>query len=97
MCILERLGRLLEPIAPVHRHSVRGAAFMSNPVVSQRARGSRIMRWSRTFCGVLVALSLVVSLDNLLPSSPVDAKRKLVSRDNVAPPSSRLIREMTRR
>ena len=40
------------------------------------------MRWSRTFCGVLVALSLVVSLDNLLPSSPVDAKRKLVSRDS---------------
>ncbi len=40
------------------------------------------MRWSRTFCGVLVALSLVVSLDSLLPPSPVDAKRKLVSRDS---------------
>lgn len=41
------------------------------------------MRWSRTFCGVLVALSLVVGLDSLLPPpSPVDAKRKLVSRDS---------------
>jgi hypothetical protein len=39
------------------------------------------MRWSRTFCGVLVALTLVVSLDSLLPPSPIDPKRKLRSRD----------------
>ena len=35
-----------------------------------------------TFCGVVVALSLVVSIDSLLPPSPVDAKRKLVKRDS---------------
>jgi hypothetical protein len=40
------------------------------------------MRWGRAFCGVVVALSLVLSLDSLLPPSPVDAKRKLVSRDS---------------
>ena len=40
------------------------------------------MRWSLTFCGVVVALSLVVSIDSLLPPSPVDAKRKLVKRDS---------------
>ena len=40
------------------------------------------MRWGRAFCGVVVALSLVVSLDSLLPPSPVGAKRKLASRDS---------------
>ena len=34
------------------------------------------MRWSRAFCGVVVALSLVVSLDNFLPPSPAGAKRE---------------------
>jgi len=33
------------------------------------------MRWGRAFFGVVVALSLVVSLDSLLPPSPVDANR----------------------
>ena len=42
------------------------------------------MRWGRAVCGVVVALSVVVSLDSLLPPSPVDAKRvgKLVSPDS---------------
>jgi hypothetical protein len=39
------------------------------------------MRWGRAFCGVVVALSLVVSLGSLLPPSPIDTRCKLVSRD----------------
>jgi hypothetical protein len=40
------------------------------------------MQWGRAFCGVVVALSLVVSLGSLLPPSQVDTRRKLVSRDS---------------
>ena len=42
------------------------------------------MRWGRAICCVVVALSLSVSLDSLLPRSQVDVKRvgKLVSPDS---------------
>jgi hypothetical protein len=42
------------------------------------------MRWRRVFCGVVVALSLMVSLRSLLAPSPLDSKRlgKVVSTDN---------------
>ena len=42
------------------------------------------MRRGRVICGVVVALSLVVGLDSLLPRSPVDLKRvgNLINRES---------------
>jgi hypothetical protein len=61
------------------------------PKLLSATLGSRIMRRGRVICGVVMALSLVVSLDNLLPHSPVDMKRvgNLTKRQsNSAPLSS---------